>query len=173
MILVGMGAWWLLRDGNVGGIWYILIGFFLWNAARESYRQTLLRETRRGVRASELMTREFGTVAPDLTIADFVEQYLLPRREQTFVVSNGMAVQGIISLESIKAVRRSDWRKVRIAQVMTPRSALKTLNTEDTAASALARLARNNDAELPVVEGDQVIGFVGREQVYRFLQLKS
>ncbi len=43
VVLIGLGGWMFLNDGDFAGIWYILIGFFLWNAARESYRQMLYR----------------------------------------------------------------------------------------------------------------------------------
>ncbi len=42
-LLVALGGWLFLNDADFAGIWYILIGFFLWNAARDSYRQMLLR----------------------------------------------------------------------------------------------------------------------------------
>ncbi len=173
LILIGVGAWLFLGEFNGGGIWYVLIGFFLWNAAREGYRQTLLRESLRGVSVSQLMTRAFETVAPNLTVAEFVEQHLMPRREQTFAVADGGDLQGTLSFENIKRVPREQWALRRVSAVMTPRSALQTLAPDQTATAALARFSRAGETELPVMDDGRLVGFLGRAELARFIQLKS
>ncbi len=172
LILIGTGAWLFLSEFNGGGIWYVLIGFFLWNAAREGYRQTLLRESLRGVLVSQLMTRAFETVAPNLTVAEFVEQHLIPQRDQTFAVTDGGDLQGTLSFENIKRVPRAQWAQQRVSDVMTPRSALETLAPDQTAATALARFSRADEAELPVMDDGRLVGFLGRAELARFLHLR-
>lgn len=173
LILIGIGGWLFLREIDGSGIWYALIGFFLWNAAREGYRQTLLREALRSVLVSQLMTRTFETVAPNLTVAEFVEQHLMPRREQTFAVIDGGDLQGALSFENIKRVSREQWALRRVSDVMTPRSALQILAPNQTAATALARFSGADEAELPVMDDGRLVGFLGRAELARFLHMKS
>lgn len=172
LILIGAGAWLFLREFDGSGIWYALIGFFVWNAAREGYRQTLLRESLRGVLVSQLMTRAFETVAPNLTVAEFVERHLIPQRDQTFAVTDGGDLQGTLSFENIKRIPRAQWPLRRVSDVMTPRSALETLAPNQTAATALARFSRADEAELPVMDDGQLVGFLGRAELARYLHLR-
>lgn len=173
VILIGVGGWLFLAEFNGGGIWFALIGFFLWNAAGEGYRQTDLLETLRGVTVSQLMTREFQTVSPDLALAEFIDQHLLPRRDQTFAVSDAVNFQGVISIENLKRVPRAEWGTRRVREAMTPRGALEQLSPEQTAAAAMLKLSVTDATELPVMHAGQLAGFLGRAELERFLRLKS
>lgn len=172
VLLVGFGAWQFLTELNGSGIWYGLIGLFLWNAASQGYDQTVLRELLRGVRVDQLMTRTVQSVPPDISVEEFVTRYVIPLREQTFAVSDGTALLGIISTDHLKHVPRAQWSARWVRDVMTPRTALELLDPQQTAAAALGRLSRVNTDELPVVDAGQIIGFFGRDQLSRFLRLK-
>ncbi|MBI4789889.1 MAG: site-2 protease family protein [Chloroflexi bacterium] len=172
LILIGFGGWLFLTEFEINGIWYILIAFFLWNAAGQGYRQTVVRETLRDVRVAQLMTREVQVVAPDISMASFVTEYLIPRREQTFAVSDGRALLGTITLNHAQRVPRDRWAARCVRDEMTPRARLSVLEPQQTAAAALGLLSRAGADELPVVEDGQLVGFLGRRELTRFLNLK-
>ncbi len=173
LLMIGAGGAWFFLLSNGGGIWYALIGVFLWNAASEGYRQMLMLEMLRGVSVSALMVRVVETVPPDISIIEFVNAYILPRREQTFVVSDGVAALGIIAFDQIKRVPRNAWHTRRVREVMTPRAQIEALTPAQTAASALARLSASEQEELPVIDDDQIIGFLGQDALLRYLKLYS
>jgi Zn-dependent protease/CBS domain-containing protein len=173
LALIGSGAWLFLTQFNGGGIWLALIGFFLWSAAGEGYRQMVLTETLRGVTVQQLMTRAVEMVSPDLTLAEFVDRHLIPQRAQTFAVSNDSVVQGIISIDDIKRVTRAEWNTRRVRDAMTPIAALEPLSADQSASEAMAKLSSTAAAELPVFEANRLIGFVGHTELSRFLQLKE
>lgn len=173
LVMIGAGGALFFFGSNSGGIWYALIGVFLWNAASAGYRQMLILETLRGVSVSRLMTRVVETVPPDISILEFVETYVLPRREQTFVVTDRTITLGLIAFDQIKRVQRGEWLTRRVRDVMIPRAQMHALAPEQTAASALARLSASEQDELPVIENEQVVGFVGQETLARYLKLQS
>ncbi len=172
LLLLAIGGWMFLTEFNGNGVWYILIGLFLWNAASEGYQQTVLREMLRGVRVDELMTRSVQSVSPDISVDDFVSRYVIPLREQTFAVSDGVSLLGIVTTDHVQHIPRPQWSSRCVRDVMTPRAAVEPLDPQQTAAAALGRLSRTNAEELPVVDSGQVIGFFGRSQLSRFLRLK-
>jgi Zn-dependent protease len=43
--LVGLGIWAFIQGRWIGGLWYLLLGMFLREAAIASYRDVLLRQT--------------------------------------------------------------------------------------------------------------------------------
>jgi Zn-dependent protease len=156
---------------GIGGIWNAFIGLFLWNAAREGYRQTMLLENLRGISVSQLMTRA-EIVSPELTVAEFVDQYLLRHRDQTFVVLNGLSFQGIIATSHVRGLPRTQWETRRVRDVMTPSASLQSLTSSQSAATALTLLSSAEVDELPVVEAGQVVGFLGQSELARYLGLK-
>ncbi len=170
--LVGLGALQLFLEFDGSGIWYALIGMFLWNAAGEGYRQTVVREALRQVSVSQVMTRQVETVPPDITISEFVSQFMLPRRDQTFAVSDGQTYSGTISSTHLQKVPLRDWSSRCVRDAMTPRHSLESLSPQDSAAIALGRLARSSAEELAVVDADEIVGFLGRSELMRFLRLR-
>ncbi|MEW5721174.1 MAG: hypothetical protein AB1817_21290, partial [Chloroflexota bacterium] len=93
--------------------------------------------------------------------------------EQTFVVSDGVAALGIIAFDQIKRVPRNEWHARRVREVMTPRVNFEALSPAQTAASALARLSASEQDELPVIENDLIVGFLGQSALTRYLRLKA
>lgn len=169
--LVGVGAFLFFIESNGGGIWYAFIGVFLWTAADQGYRQTLTYATLRAVRVEQLMVRNFYAVAPELTIAEFVDMHLLPMREQTFAVMNGSEFRGVISIDQIKRVPRAEWRLRRVSELMIPRHALAALAPQQNGGMAMARLSVTDAPELPVMDAGVLVGFLGRAELARYLQL--
>ncbi len=173
VLLVLAGGFIFLTEFDGAGVWYALIGLFLWNAASEGYRQTLVREVLRRVQVQQLMTKNIETVPSETTLTDFVARYIIPRREQTFAVSNGQCVQGFISIAQLQPIPRREWSSRTVQQVMIPRDRIVVLAPEQDAAKALGQLSRSNADELPVMSEGTLMGFIGRTELARFLKLKS
>ena len=171
LILIGVCAVMFFVWSNGGGIWYAFIGFFLWNAAGQCYRQTIMLEALRAVRVENLMVRVFQTVAPELTLAEFVDAHLLPMREQTFAVLAGEEFRGVISIDQIRRIPRAEWIGKRVSDVMVAREKLSALDPRQTCAKALARLTMSEYAELPVLDDGKLVGFVGHAELTRYLRL--
>jgi CBS domain-containing protein len=173
VLLIASSGFIFFTGGGIGGIWYALIGVFLWNAASEGYRQTALIETLRGVNVNQLMTRNVETVSPSISIAEFVDRHLLAHRDQTFAVSDGISFQGVIGMQHLRRVPRSEWTRQLVRDVMTPIGSLQPFAPNESAASALTRLSNTELDEMPVVENGQVIGFLGQGEMARYLKLKT
>lgn len=157
---------------GIGGLWNVLIGFFLWNAATDGYRQTVMIEALRRITVRDVMTTTVESIDGDLSINEFVEAYLLHRREQTFVVSNGAAFQGIIGIDQVRGVPRAQWFSQRVRDAMIPRVKIQIIDPNSSGASALTRLSQSESTELVVIEAEQVIGFIGQTELSRYLKLK-
>ena len=173
MMIVGGGVVVMIPPFNLSGVWFVLIGFFLWNAAGEGYQHAIIVDTLRGVRVAQVMTRDITTVSPELSINAFVEQYLIPRRDQVFAVGENQVFHGIISLENVRRVPRSEWTLRTVRHVMSPAVTLQTVSSDQDVAFALARISSAEAEELPVIEAGQLVGFIGRAEITRFLRIKS
>ena len=118
-LIIALGIVQLFGANSLNGLWSILIGWFLHNAAEYSYQELLLRTSLEGVRARELMTPKPETVPPDLRLQELVVEYFLQRGYQAFpVVQNGHPV-GIITLNRIKELPRSEWTRRTVGETMT------------------------------------------------------
>jgi Zn-dependent protease len=173
ILLLLAGAWLTLTEFSASGIWYILIAVFLWNAAREGYRQAVTRDTLSQVRVDQIMTRHVERVPPELTLERFVHDYLLPSREEIFAVSSNDTLLGAIETSTVLRVPHSEWPTRCVEQHMIPLARLQPLAPDQTASAAWTRLTRSATEELPVVNlNNELIGFLGRNQLARYLKLR-
>jgi Zn-dependent protease/CBS domain-containing protein len=170
LIFIGLrqifrGAW--------EGFWLVFIGWFLHSAAVRGYHQVLMREMLRGLRAEDLMTRNFETVSGDLSLQDLVEGHILGRHRHTFVVADAGRLEGVVGLGDIKKVAREQWASTTIRQAMTPREDLEVLAPDDDGNVVLQRLSEKDVGQLPVVEKERVIGILHRRHILRQLRRRT
>jgi Zn-dependent protease/CBS domain-containing protein len=157
--------------GLIGGIWLMLIGWFLNNAALMSFRQIILQETLQEVPVRRLMQTDVTGVTPDLSVADFVEQYLLPRSQRAFPVLDGRRLVGLVCLRDAQKVNRAAWNTTRLGDIMTPVEKLVAVGPDTDALDALAALGRAGVNQAPVLEHGELRGILRREDLVKWLAL--
>jgi Zn-dependent protease/predicted transcriptional regulator len=156
----------------VNGLWLIFIGWFLHSAAVRGYHQVVVREMLRGLRAEDLMTRDFETVSGALSLQDLVDDHILGRHQHTFVVADEGQLEGVIALGDIKKVPREQWTLTTVRQTMTPREQLEIISPGDDGYVVLQRLSGKDVRLLPVVENERVIGILHRSHILRRLKTR-
>ncbi len=157
--------------GLFSGLWLALIGWFLNNAAAQSYRQLLIRETLADVPVARLMKRGADSVAPTISVHDLVERHVLPGEQRAFAVVERGGLVGLVSLRDVHKLPRSEWEATAVREIMTPAAELAVVAPGDSAANALALLSERQVNQLPVVEHGEVRGLLRREDVLRWLSL--
>ena len=177
-LLMGMGIAMILGadvplfgSGPAAGLWLTLIGWFLNNAALSSYRQLLLQETLQAVPVRRLMRTDFLTVSPELTVAEFVHDRLLPSGQRAFPVLENGKLSGIVSLRDARKIDRKLWSSTAVARIMTPAERLVTASPGDDAFGALVALGRDGVNQLPVLEKGELCGLLRREDLVNWLAL--
>lgn len=159
--------------GFVSGLWLIFIGWFLSSAAVQSYRQVVINDILEGVPVTTIMRRDPPVVASASSIASLVHEHVMQTDDHAFpVVDNGRLV-GLVTLEDIRAVPRSQWETTQVGDIMTTYDQLTKLSTRDDASDALARLRERDVRQLPVVENGQLVGLLRRRDIVRWLQLQQ
>ena len=162
-----------LGTGPVAGLWLVLIGWFLNNAARMGYEQVLIREALQDVPVSDIMHARLDMVEPDMNVELLVSEHIMRRDQRAFPVVQEGTVRGLVCLEDVRAVPRERWSGVRVDEIMTPYQDLDTVRPQDSAMEAFQRLSNRGVNQLPVVEGDELRGMVRREDILKWLSLRG
>ena len=160
--------------GFISGLWLAFIGWFLNQAASQSYRQVVVQDLLEGIPVSRFMRSNLPSVPSQTTVSQLVDDHIMNSEERSFPVTDvsGKLV-GVVSLEDIHKVPRKDWDTTPVSQVMIPRSELADLNPREDATEALDALSQKDLRQLPVVQDGQVVGMVRRADIMRWLQLHS
>jgi CBS domain-containing protein len=155
----------------LGGIWFVLIGLFLRNAAGISYQQLFVRRALEGVRARDVMTREVAVVSPEMTLEEVVERVIYPRGVSELpVVAEGRLV-GMLHVSSIRARERSSWLHLTAGDLMSRDVLDEAISPDDEALKVLSLLGPE-DRMLPVVSDGVLVGVVTRRDLLSRLQIR-
>jgi Zn-dependent protease/CBS domain-containing protein len=163
----------VLGGGLVGGLWLAFIGWFMLNAASQSYRQVVVEDMLQGVPVARLMRANAPAVPSTLPLTQFIDDYLMKSEERAFPVVDGDRLAGLVCLEDVQKVPRQAWDTTLVSQVMTPASQLDLATPREDVAEAMAKLASRNTSQLPVIEGGHLVGMLRQRDVLRWLQLQS
>jgi Zn-dependent protease/predicted transcriptional regulator len=158
---------------GIGGLWIAFIGWFLLQAAAESYAQVGLTEALKNVRVVDVMTRDCPTTDGWLNIQNFVEQELLRTGQRCFIVVEKGEVTGLVTPHEIKQVDRAKWPFTTLHDVMRPLDDLRAVTPETPLKSALESMSRYDLNQLPVISDGHLEGVLSRAHVLGYLQTQA
>ncbi|HEX7119377.1 MAG TPA: site-2 protease family protein [Longimicrobiales bacterium] len=158
-------------QGNLGGLWLVLIGWFLRNAAVASYQQHLLQQVLEEVRARDAMTPEPETVPPDLTLQELVDEHFLRRRYHAFPVVRDDRPLGLITLAQVKEVPREEWPRRTVAETMTSVDHDSvTVRPEERMSDVLQKMEQSGARRVLVTRDGHLEGIITTGDVAGWLQ---
>ncbi len=170
---IALGIFQYFSGAGIGGLWTAFIGWFLLQAARESYARVTMAHALRGVRVADVMTRDCPTVDGWLNLQNFVEQELLRTGRRCFMVLEKGTVAGLVTPHEIKGVERAKWPFTTLSDVMRPLDAVQSVTPDVPVVSALEIMSRNDLNQLPVISSGKLEGLLSRAEVLSFLQTHS
>jgi Zn-dependent protease len=153
LIAYGMmvfGVWAMISTRQLGPLWYILIGWFLLTAARESVAQVTIRETLTGLRAEDVMSQEIPTVARDISLEEYSHEVLRTGRRCHLVIT-GERLVGMMNVHTLNTVPREEWAHMSVQAVMIPREKILWATPQEPLLGLLERLLINDINQMPVV----------------------
>lgn len=153
------------------GLWFMLIGWFLLNAARAESQNVQLDAIFSRLTARDVMSNGFEAVPPGLDLQTVVDEYMLGKGERAVIVALGDTVQGILSVSDINKVPRQEWPQTPAQRAMTPRDQIVTVDADTGAMDVLMMLAERRLNQVPVLDHGRLIGLVSRRELIDRVQL--
>ncbi|MEU7875904.1 site-2 protease family protein [Dactylosporangium sp. NPDC049140] len=173
VLLIAFGFGQLLSGGLLGGLWLMLIGWFIVSAAAAEEQQAAVGSALAGLRVADVMTPQPATVPADLTVADFVDNYLRGVRHSTFPLVEGTHPAGLITLGRIKQVSPQQRESTRLRDVACSLDEVAVASPDELIMDLLPRLGESNDGRALVVSDDDLVGIVSPSDVSRAVQQAS
>jgi Zn-dependent protease/CBS domain-containing protein len=174
VFLILLGIFNVLFVGNfIGGMWWFLIGMFLYSAARASYQQLLTRRALEGETVRRFMKSDPVTVSSDLTLDRLVDDYIYRYHHKMYpVVADSDKVEGCVTTKQIKEIPREEWGRKRVQDIAAPCSGNNAISPDTDAIKALSLMNQTGSSRLLVTEGDRLAGVVTLKDLLKFLSLR-
>ncbi len=151
-------------------VWSVLVGLFLWDAARAVLRAQEAAAAGGATAArtvSEIMVAPFA-VEPDTLVSYFVDSVLPLHRQEVMPVARRRRLHGLLALADLKKLPRERWHTTRVSEVMRPVAPQFFVGPSATLAHADELMQRNGAGALAVVDAaGELVGFLRRKQLKR------
>lgn len=171
LLLMVMGFLIVVSGAVTNGIWLIFIGWFLRDAAADSYRQLQIQQGLQGLTVGPLTEPATPLLPPDLTLRQFAsEVILLGNRRAGLVGYDAGHIEGLITLTDLRRVPELKWDTTAVAQAMTPLARLITVMPQTSAQSALDLMVAHDVNQLPMLVDPEPPRLLTRTALLRALQ---
>ena len=170
--LMGVGVA-MLIFGQFDGIWFVLIGWFLKNAAQSTYTRTRLKRALQGVPVRQVMNAGCAVVAPETSIGAVIQDLIMARGIRCAPVAQGDQLLGLITVHNARAVPQEQWNSVQVRDVMIPLNAVKAIGPDDDLWAAMEEMTEEGVNQLPVIENGRLLGMVGRDALMGYLRMRA
>jgi Zn-dependent protease len=178
-MLIGIAVCYAAVVGDpIGGACFGLVGYFLTRSAFAGYRQLVLQRTLHGILVSDIMQRAYRAVAPELSLDQFVGRYVLGQGEQGFPVLHQPEIDtpqrllGMMTLRDLRRFTFKEWAFTHVGEAMTPAHRVHALTPEMAAREAFRTLLESGEEQLPVIDGDALLGILRRRDLVRYVQMR-
>lgn len=170
LVLITLGLWQFLTGAAVGGLWLALIGWFLVGAAAAEERQARTGDALAGVRVADVMTAQPQSVAPTVTVADFVDHYLFAYRHSTLPLTDGDRPVGLVTLDRVRRVPPERRASTSLREVSCGPDELVLADPGEQLLDLLPRLSDCADGRALVVVEGRLVGIVSPSDISRAVQ---
>ncbi len=172
-LLIFAGVFDLVQGEALGGVWYILIGWFIKDASAGSYQQVRLDEALRGVTVRDAMAEAVVTLPGSGSVTEAVREFFMRTGYGSYPVTRGEAVVGLLCLKDVMRLSAEERESTSVQGAMRPLTDALVTEPDAPLPVAIARMARAGMPRLLVMHGDELVGLLTMAGVARRLRVRE
>ncbi|HEU5366877.1 MAG TPA: site-2 protease family protein, partial [Ktedonobacterales bacterium] len=161
-----LGAY-MLITGDWMGVWLLLIGLFLLNAARVGLNQAAVREALQGYEAGQFVRPDTLVVPGQLSLDLLIQEYYGRHEASLYPVRVGERVTGVVTRALVQQALRKQEGHQRVSDVMAPLGPEYVIGPHVPAQEAFDRMTANSAGSMAVMEGDRLLGVITQAEMLR------
>ncbi|HVL97735.1 MAG TPA: site-2 protease family protein [Egibacteraceae bacterium] len=171
-VLIALGLLEFVAGAGLGGLWLVLIGWFLVNAASAEEEHARMRGTLGDIRVGDVMSPDPVAVPGSLSVQEFIDRYLFHHHFTAFPLmeADGRAA-GLVTLNRVKQVPWQERVTTTTGDIACPVDDIPLARPDEPLADLLPRMSAGADGRALVVEDGRVVGIVSPTDVARLLEV--
>lgn len=169
-LFILFGLWEMFTGNFANGLWIAFVGWFLENAAMSQGTHLTIQDLLTGHTVDQAMSRNFAILPADITLQKLADDHVLGLGRSYFVIEEADRTIGLLTLQGVTKVPRSEWDQVKARDVMVPTDQMQAVQPEMEISDALATMDQNEINQLPVIKDGRVTGVLSRDNVINFLR---
>ena len=172
LVLILLGVVSFIFGNIVGGIWWVLIGFFLRNASQMSYQQLFIRKALEGEQVMRFMKTDLITVPASTSINELVENYIYKYHHKMYPVLDDSGLIGCVTTRNVKEIPKDHWSSREVGEIASPLSDDNSIVYNADAMESLSKMSRTGNGRLLVLKDGKLVGIITLKDMIEFLSMK-
>jgi Zn-dependent protease/predicted transcriptional regulator len=169
-LLIAVG-WISVLRGAFGGLWLMVIGFFIMIVANAERRHAVIATALRGVRAADAMSSPVETCPDWLTVERCVDEVAMRSRHSTLALIDFEGrPSGMVHLPQLAKTPVPQRETLRVRDVAASLSQCTTCAPDDLLEDVLEKLHSGSGMRILVIDGQQLVGIVTARDISRLVQ---
>lgn len=171
--LIFLGIFSFITGNLFIGLWWMILGLFLHQAATYSRAQFYIKQELKNEKVQDFMTKTPISISPDISIKEFIEQHVYQSHHHLYPVTQNNELLGYVSLKEVKIIPNQEWEITPVRKIMVPLSLTQTTNPNANVLEVL-NLFNQNDALSLLVTNDQkqLVGILTAQDIFKLLSIK-
>lgn len=162
-----------LGTGVFNGMWIVFMGWFLQNAAAQSYRRILVQDILEDVPVKRMMLTNVPAIPANMTAETLVNHHIVGSDNREFIVSENEQPLGLVTVDDVRKLSPETRHDTPVREIMTPSKELEVVAPEANVSEAFDRLQDRGIPQLLVMHGNKIVGLLRRKDIVRWLELQS
>lgn len=171
-LLVGFGLLLLITgSAGFGGLWQVLIGLFLLNAAQSSYQHVLTKLAFKGRTVAAVMTTSVHTTTPDERLDKLVDEVMLTHGLSFVPVVEHGQLLGYIDTGVLRKIDRDNWATTHVDDVFVALTGENVISADLPLKDLMQVAAKSSRHKFLVAKGTQLLGVVTLADLFSYLEV--
>lgn len=151
-----------------GGIWWVLLGWFIISVASAEEQQARVSMALAGVRVRDVMSSPVETADGRRSVEEFVQKVVLDRPHSTFPLTDDSGrFNGLVTLRQLRSVPARERRSTSVAALAVPPERVPAAEPDEPLATVLPRLSADTGGRIVVLRADELVGIVSPSDISR------
>jgi Zn-dependent protease/predicted transcriptional regulator len=169
-LIVAGGVFFLFQGVLLTAIWLASIGWFLAQAARNSYEELQVRRMLESVEAEDLMSPKLVSVPAGLPLRTAVDEFLMRYDHGAFPVEEDGRTVGLLTLRGVKRIPAAQWEGRTAGDTMEPISEQDTVDASARMDAVLSKIQEGGSGRCLVTRDGRVVGVITPSDITRWLE---
>jgi Zn-dependent protease len=168
-VLFALGIVEIFLGAGIGGIWAVLLGWYLLDAARNEGARALVEQRLAGVRIGEIMSRDPITAPDSIMVEELLDHYVVAHHRASFPLTHDGRVTGLVTLARLRALDPRRRAGVSVGAIAWPLAEVTTARPDEMAFDVLRRQA-GGDGRVLVLDDGALVGIVSPSDFARVVE---
>ena len=172
-VLIASGALGLITGSGIGGVWQILIGWFLKDASAGAYGGARLDELLSDLRVRDAMAADAATVPAHISVAEAARDYFMRTGYGGYPVVTDGQLAGLLCFRDIQKLSAEERESTSVQGAMRRLAGSITIDPDAPLRTAMAQMAQAGLGRLLVISEGRLVGLLTMNAILRHVRVRE